>query len=244
MKTKSDGRRMITNSEIASRVRDLAPQFLDGLASNELAEVLGAGTPRRIKANSLIAIEGHPASKLFLMMEGRASTFTATQKGEKIVVFWILPGTITGARALLPKPSMYLLNTETVTDCLALEWNRRAFVALCRRYPRLFENTLQIASDYVETYRDLHVGMSHLTAAQRLAQVVHRMAKEAGRRCVGGMMIDITNEELANQGGITIFTVSRLLSDWRRRGLLTKSRGRIIVRSPEDLLRRVERDIA
>jgi CRP-like cAMP-binding protein len=86
--------------------------------------------------------------------------------------------------------------------------------------------------------------MSHLTAAQRLAQVVHRMAKEAGRRGVGGMMIDITNEELANQGGITIFTVSRLLSDWRRRGLLTKSRGRIIVRSPEDLLRQVERDIA
>jgi CRP-like cAMP-binding protein len=58
------------------------------------------------------------------------------------------------------------------------------------------------------------------------------------------MIIDITNEELANQGGITIFTVSRLLSDWRRRGLLTKSRGRIIVRSPEDLLRQVERDIA
>lgn len=244
MKTESDGRRMIANSEIASRVRDLAPQFLDGFASDEVAEVLGAGGPRWIKANSLIAIEGHPATKLFLMMEGRARTFTATQQGEKIVGPWILPGQISGGRAILTKPSMYLVSTETVTDCLVLVWTRRAFMALCRRYPRLLENALQIASDYVETYRDLHVGVIHLTAAQRLAQVVHGLIREAGRRSAGGMIIDITNEELANQSSVTIFTVSRLLSDWRRRGLLTKSRGRIVVRSPEDFLRHVERDIA
>jgi hypothetical protein len=36
---------------------------------------------------------------------------------------------------------------------------------------------------------------------------------------------------------VTIFTVSRLLSGWQRKGLLVKGRGRVVIRSPEALLR-------
>jgi CRP-like cAMP-binding protein len=96
----------------------------------------------------------------------------------------------------------------------------------------------------VETYHGLHVSVIQMTAEQRVAQLLYWLAKETGRQCGGGTIIDISNEELANQSSMTIFTVSRLLSDWRRQGLLTKGRGKIVVRSPEDLLRRVGRDVA
>jgi CRP-like cAMP-binding protein len=244
MKTESDTRRIATKSEIVSRVSELAPLFLEGLAPEELAEVVGGGTQKRIPANSLITIEGHPADKLFLIVEGRARTFATTQRGEKMVILWILSGGFTGGRALLSKASMYLVSTETVTDCFALIWSRRTILSLVRRYPRLLENALQIASQIVESYHDLHVGVTQMTAEQRVAQLLYWLAKETGRQCVGGTIIDISNEEVANQSRMTIFTVSRLLSDWRRQGLLTKGRGRIVVRSPEDLLRRAGRDSA
>jgi CRP/FNR family transcriptional regulator, nitrogen oxide reductase regulator len=244
MKTESNGRGIVAKSEIAARVCELAPTFLEGLTPDELAEVLGAGTLKRIPADSLIAIEGHSADKLFLIIEGRARTFTTTRRGEKVVVIWIPPGECSGGRALLYKPSNYLLSTETVSDCLVLVWRRRTIATLVRRYPRLLGNALQIASRYVEIYRDLHDGVIHLPAQERVAQLLYSLAKEIGRQCDGGTIIDISNEELANQGSVTIFTVSRILSDWRRRGLLTKGRGRIIVLSPEDLLRCVGRDSA
>lgn len=242
MKTESNGRGIVAKSDVVSRVIELAPTFLEGLAPDELAEVLGAGALKRIPANSLIAIEGHAADKLFLVLEGRARTFATTQRGDKMVILWILPGECAGGRALLSKPSMYLISTETVTNCLALMWSRRTIVTLARRYPRVLENALQIASHYVETYRDLHVGVIHRTAEQRVAQLLYWLAKETGQQCVGGTIIDISNEELANQSNMTIFTVSRLLSYWRRQGLLTKGRGRIIVRSPEDILQCAGRD--
>lgn len=241
MKTESDTRRIAVKSELSSRVSELAPLFLEGLSPEVLAEVVGAGTPKRIPANSIITNEGHPADKLFLIIEGRARSFATTQRGEKVVLLWILPGECTGGRTVLSKASIYLASTETVTDCLALIWSRRTILGLVRRYPQLLENGLEIASEIVDTYHDLHLNVIQLTVEQRVAQLLYWLAKETGRQSDCGTIIEISNEELANQSSTTVFTVSRLLSDWRRQGLLTKGRGRIIVRSPEDLLRMVGR---
>ena len=46
-----------------------------------------------------------------------------------------------------------------------------------------------------------------------------------------GIEVNVSNEELANEANVTIFTVSRLLSEWQRKGLLVKSRGRVVIRS-------------
>lgn len=238
MMTESGVRRVMTTSEITSRVSALAPRFLEGLPPDDLAMVLGAGTLRRFHAQALIASEGHPADKAFLMLEGRARTFTTTSKGEKVVLLWVPPGDVTGGRALLSKPAEYLVTTETVTDSVTLMWNRSAILLLTKQYPRLLENALMIASDYVEAYRDLHLTASFHSASQRVAMVLDSLAREMGHRGFEGTVLDISNEELANEANVTIFTVSRLLSKWQRTGLLVKSRGRVVLRSPEELIRR------
>jgi CRP-like cAMP-binding protein len=51
-----------------------------------------------------------------------------------------------------------------------------------------------------------------------------------------GVELDIRNEELANEANITIFTASRLLSEWQRKGILTKRRGKIVLHSPGTLM--------
>jgi CRP-like cAMP-binding protein len=238
MKTKSGARRVMTNSEIVDRVNELDPDFLEGLAEGDVAVVLGAATPRRFDARSLITSEGHRADKLFLMIEGLARTFTTTREGEKVVFLWIHPAAISGGRALLSQPMDYLVSTESVTDSVALVWQRSAILPLTKRYPRLLENALLIASDYLESYRDLHVATNFDSASQRVARVLGNLAKGIGQRGFEGTVLNISNEELANEANVTIFTVSRLLSEWQRKDLLVKSRGSVVIRSPEELVRR------
>jgi CRP-like cAMP-binding protein len=55
-----------------------------------------------------------------------------------------------------------------------------------------------------------------------------------GQRVVEGIELNISNEELANEANVTIFTVSRLLSEWHRKGLVVKSRGSVVIRSSEE----------
>jgi CRP/FNR family transcriptional regulator, nitrogen oxide reductase regulator len=56
------------------------------------------------------------------------------------------------------------------------------------------------------------------------------------QRSSEGIELNIRNEELANEANITIFTASRFLSEWQRKGILTKSRGKVVLRSPETLM--------
>jgi CRP/FNR family transcriptional regulator, nitrogen oxide reductase regulator len=237
MKTESAARREMTASEIEARVRELRPKLLEGLEPSEVAAVLGAATQRRFRANTVIAREGDPADKLFLMLEGRARTFTATRKGEKLLLLWIPPGDPSGGRAFLPRgPFEYLVSTETVTNCSMLVWGRSAILALSKRFPRLVENALLVASNYLTAYRDLYVAANFHTAPRRVAWTLHKLGKGMGNRVAGGVEVNVSNEELANEANVTIFTVSRLLSEWQRKGLLVKSRGRVVILSPEGLM--------
>jgi CRP/FNR family transcriptional regulator, nitrogen oxide reductase regulator len=239
MKTGSGLSRTFTPTEIAARVNELAPQLFEGFASRDVAVILAAATLRRFEAHSFLAIEGHPADKLFLILDGQATTFSTTRKGERVLLLRIPPGDASGGRAFLSKPTEYLVSTEAVTSCHALVWHRSAILGLIGQYPRLLENALLIASDYVEMYRDLHVGLRYDTASQRVARVLESLAKIIGRRVAEGIALDVSNEELANEANVTIFTVSRLLSEWRRKGLLMKLRGGVVLRSPEGFVRRV-----
>jgi CRP/FNR family transcriptional regulator, nitrogen oxide reductase regulator len=238
MKTESAGRREMTATEVAARVSELAPKLLEGLDPSEVAAVLGAATLRRVPANTVIAREGEPADKLFLMLDGRARTFTMTRKGENLLLLCIPPGDPSGGRAFLPHGSMeYLVSTETVTNSVVLVWGRSAILALSKRYPRLLENALLVASDYLTAYRDLYVAANFHTAPRRVAWTLNKLGKGMGQRVAGGVEVNVSNEELANEANVTIFTVSRLLSEWQRRGLLVKSRGRVVILSPEGLMR-------
>ena len=238
MNTEPVAKRGMTIAEVTAQVCKLAPRLFEGISPGDLSLILRSARLRRFQAHSAITIEGHRADKLFLIIEGHARAFITTPKGEKIVLFWIPPGDISGARALLSKPTEYLVNMEAVTDALMLVWRRSDILSLSKQHQPLLENALIIASDYVEIWQDLHIEASYHTATQRVVRVLGSLAKGMGRKVAEGIELNVTNEELANEAHVTIFTVSRLLSAWHRKGLLVKGRGRVILHYPEKLVSR------
>jgi CRP-like cAMP-binding protein len=233
----------MNTSDIVADVSKLAPRILDGFASAEFKAVLEKAKLRRLRANSVITREGEPADAMFLLLEGRARHFTVTREGEKLVVDWIAPGQVIGVGALLKGPARYLVSSEAVVDSSALMWKHDAILPFTRRSPHLLENALMISGDYLVKYRDLHIAVSYDTADKRVACVLDKMTREIGHKVNGGIELKISNEELANEASVTVFTVSRLLSEWKRKGLLAKGRGRIVIHSPVRLLEETHRGI-
>ena len=237
MKTELDTTRTMTKQEIAERVGELAPKFLAGLSPEALAEILDAATVRRFPARFVISREGNDAERIFLFLEGRGRAFTMTPKGDKAILLGVFPGEVAGGRAVLREPLKYLVSTETVVDSTVLYWTRNAFLPFLTKYPRVMENGLLTASDYLESYRDLLLAASHDTAGKRVARALDGWARSIGKKLEEGQMLQINNEELANQANVTIFTVSRQMREWQRQGLVRKGRGRVVVRKPDALLR-------
>jgi CRP-like cAMP-binding protein len=184
-----------------------------------------------------MANQGHPADHLFLLVSGRARHFYTTQDGKKVILQWLPPGEIFGSAALLPKPTGYVASTEVVMSGYALVWKRATIRRFAARFPGLVENALSIMFDNLVAYRALHVALTCHTARERLAQVLLNLADGMGQRTPEGMELNVMNDELANEANVTLFTASRLFSEWQREGIVEKYRGKILLRSPERLLR-------
>ncbi len=125
-------------------------------------------------------------------------------------------------------------------DSSVLIWDRPTIRGLTEPYPKLLENALLTASDYVAWHLMAHVGLACHTGRQRVAQVLVTLARTIGQETGGGVALRLTNEELANAANVTPFAVSRLISQWQRDRALAKRRGKVLLLSPERLFLRAK----
>ena len=211
-------------------------RLLEGLSREERHSILAAASCRRLSRHTVVTSQAEQADHMFLLVKGSARYFFITPEGRTIYLLWLTPGEIFGGATLLTEPSLFLVGTETVRDSCVLAWPRKTIRTLAARYPKLLENGLTIATDYLTWYLASHLSLVCHTARQRLAHVLVSLASGIGRKGPDGIDLDITNEQLANTANVTLFTASRLMSEWQRSGAVTKTRGRVLLRHPEQLL--------
>jgi len=210
-------------------------RFLGGILPSDANIILAAARPRRFLANSIVVSQGNSADHLFLLTKGRARFFFNTHDGRKVLLLWLTPGEIFGVASLLSVPSSYLVSTESLKDSEMLVWDRATVRSLAEKYPRLLENALMAATDYLAWYLATHGALISNTPRERLGRLLICLAETIGDKVLGGFEFDATNEELAGATNLTPFTVSRLLSDWQREHVVGKRRGKILLKSPERL---------
>jgi CRP/FNR family transcriptional regulator, nitrogen oxide reductase regulator len=216
-------------------VHHLKSKFLEGLPPHDLKIILAAATERRFRANALIVNQGESADHFFLLTRGRVRLFYLTEEGDKTLLVWLTPGKVFGGGALISKPSVYLVSTEAQKESWALVWDRATIQGLAAKYPRLMQNAFLLASEYLGWHLVDHIALTCHTARQRLARVLISLARVIGQKVPGGIELDATNEELASASNISPFSTCRLLNEWKRKHIVEKRRGKILLRSIERL---------
>lgn len=210
--------------------------FLSGLAKPELDSVLAAASHRDLPGWTVFTEEGGPAREFFVLVSGRARYFFVSRTGRKVILHWIGPGEIVGGMSLLSEPESYMVSAETVKPTSMLVWKRDSIRHLLSLNPRLFDNALSFVLQYLLLYRIGHARLICDSARQRLASVLHDLAKCIGHPVENGIEVQVTNEDLASTANVTPFTTCRILSEWQRQGLVAKRRGRIILFSGTKLM--------
>ena len=131
------------------RLHGIQCRLLEGLTRDEIHDILTDAEERKFTANTIIVNHEEPAARLFLLTKGSGRHFYITENGQKVLLRWLLPGDITGGRALLREPACYLLSTEVIKNSTVLVWPRESIQGYLRRYPKLHENALALASEYM-----------------------------------------------------------------------------------------------
>ena len=141
----------------------------------------------------------------------------------------VVPGLLFGYNAFAER-STYPVSVMTAEASEAAVWDSGTIRRLMLEHPRLAVNALEMAVDVLHDSEAHYGQLATLSATQRIARTLAQLASRIGKKTNGVIVIlGLSTRELADLSGTTIYTVSRVLSDWQRRGIIRKDRRRIIL---------------
>lgn len=190
---------------------------------------------------SLLFVEGEQPRGIYIMCSGRAKLTTSSTEGKVLIVKLAEPGEVLGASAtILGKP--YEVSAETLEPSQVNFIKRDDFLRFLNTYPEASMHTVQQLSEkYHAAQREIRsLGLSQ-TTGEKLAKLLLDWCEKDGEPTAKGVRLKVllTHEEIAQMIGTTRETVTRLLSDLKRKKILEVKGSTVIVLQKKDLERMV-----
>ena len=206
-------------------------RLFEGFAPGEGERVLAAGATRVLRRGEVLFREGEPANALYLVESGRVKLVQDSAEGQQVILRYLAPGDAFAAVALFERAT-YPVTAQATERTRVRAWSREVLPGLVREHPRFEANLLRIVSAHTREALSRVRELSTEPVAQRLARTLLRLGEQVGRAQEDGSLLieRITQQEVAEVAGASLFTVSRTLADWQELGIVETGRGRYRIR--------------
>lgn len=196
---------------------DLPQEALTKLQSIKATSVYPKG--------ALLCLEGQPARGVFILCTGRAKLTTTSAEGKSIILRIAEPGEVLGLTAAVAN-SPYEATIETLEPSQANFISQADFLGFMQEYPEVGVKTVkQLTHNCKCAYGEIRaIGLSN-SVPEKIARLVLRWAEQPSRIPRKNpheipFRVTLTQEEIAQLAGTSRETVSRVLSEFRRKGWL------------------------
>ena len=179
------------------------------------------------RRGKMIFFEGDPVRHMFLLTSGSVKMSQSGAQGQEAILRLAGPGDSLCGECF-PR-FKHCSRAEAMTTSAALVWEARQFETLVERFPALGRN---VACVLLRTLNQLEVRFREICTekvAPRLSNQLIRLANQMGNTSEGPVEIELAQRDLAQLTGTTLFTVSRLLSQWEAQGIVEAQRGTVRV---------------
>lgn len=175
---------------------------------------------------SLLCLEGQAPRGIFVLCTGRAKLTTTSAEGKSIILRIAEPGEVLGLTAVFSN-APYEATVETLEPSQANFISHKDFVSFMKEYPDVgMKVAQQLTHNCQCAYREIRsIGLSN-SVPEKIAKLILRWAEQplpagGGRKPNEiAIRVTLTQEEIAQFVGTSRETVSRVLSDFRKKGWL------------------------
>lgn len=167
---------------------------------------------------------------IYFVVEGYVSLFRDSKQGEKKVIFICAPSEVLN-EVILERP-VSSITAKALTETTLLKVKRQDLSQLMKEEYEL--STMMFKSLSQKTRRLYHQATNfhgNYSLEARLASKVWKLMKDHGYQCSMGTMLrfDVSVTFLANLLGAKRESVSRILSVWKKEGIIIHKDNRLIV---------------
>ena len=195
-------------------------------------------TARSVPARRIICREQDLHDSVPIICNGWAASIVMLSDGSRQILSFLLPGDLVST-ALLFEPRPHCL-VEAVTDVNYRTFKRSELKAILLKYPDLFDRLSKAWIEEKDRSDQLIVDLGRRTADERIARLMLNLAERLGRR---GMVrtaaapaiemdFPLRQHHIADATGLTPVHVSKVLSEFRRSGLIRISDRSLTILDP------------
>lgn len=209
--------------------------FFAGLSSRELETLNRRLRTEGFGTDQPVYHAGTDADRLFVVATGAVKTTRMSLDGRESIIDVLGPGDFFGT---LPA-----LGTERYTDsawalspCCLLVMGTAEFDWILGEFPAVAPAALKAVSERLaRTQAALH--RSGADVEQRVASILLDLADKLGAEWKEGVLVHapLSRDDLAALTGARTETVSRVMSRWRRAGIIDSGRRWVSIRDPDAL---------
>lgn len=165
---------------------------------------------------SILFLEKQDPRGVFVLCAGQVKLSISSSAGKTLILRVAKPGEILGLTAVM-SGTPYEVTAETLHPCQVAFVRREEFLRLLTKHPEMHEGVVrQLMTLYTGACEQLRtVGLS-ASAPEKLARLLLEWSPDSNQ-----VKVPLTHEEIAEFVGTTRETVTRTLSDFKTRNLVT-----------------------
>lgn len=197
------------------------------------------GILRSIEEGEFFFFQGDPATYLYVLVSGRAKLLQTNQVGQQVNLRIINEWQMFGALGAVREDATYPATAQALEPSTALAIESNFLKEMMKTRPHLNINLMQLMTGYIMEMQERYRELATEKVERRIALTILRLAGQIGKRAAGKEMsveLPLSRQDVAEASGTTIYTVSRVLAEWERRGLVESGRERVLIRNPHALV--------
>jgi len=181
---------------------------------------------------ALVFMEGQAARGVYLICQGKVKLMTTNREGKTLIMKIAGAGEVLGLHSVVSNVP-HELTVETLQPTQLAFINRDDFLRLIRTHGEACLHAAQhISRDCQSAYEVIRsIGLSH-SVSEKLARLILQLASD-GREVDGAVRVKLalTHEEMAQLIGSSRETVTRTLSDFKKKKIAELVGSTLVVRN-------------
>ena len=194
---------------------------------------------RTVEEGEFFFFQGDPATYFYILVAGRAKLLQSNPAGQQVNLRTINEWQMFGALGAVRPDATYPATAQALEASTALAIESRFLQDAMQTRPYLNIGLMQLMTGYIQEMQERYRELATERVERRIALTVLRLAAQIGERSNRNetmVELPLSRQDVAEASGTTIFTVSRVLADWERRGLVEAGRERVVIRNPHGLV--------
>jgi CRP-like cAMP-binding protein len=195
---------------------------------------------RSIEEGGFFFFQGDPADYFYVLISGRAKLMQTNPSGQRVNLRTIHSWQMFGALGAVREGATYPASAQALENSTALAVKSDYLRDLMKTRPYLSFDLMRLMTGYIQEMQERYRELATEKVERRIARSLLRLAAQMGTKMDRGIELTFTRQDLAEISGTTLYTVSRVLSEWERQGLVETGRERVLIRDPHGVVRIAE----